>query len=219
MAIARITWQDATNISVLTTVTATYPGATTAWNLLIACFTYDTGYADGVISTSGWLQGSFDIAVNGLTGGGIWYKVADWTETTVTASAADSSNMSIAIYEYEGFVGTPTLDKAMTWWTISGTSTTTGTTATTTANDEVAIVISQYIVTSTFTSWSNSFNLLNTVTWWTQRMSTGDKILSSTGTQTSTITISWSSYIGAGIATFKWVASASNPWFVSFFFN
>lgn len=218
MAIARITWQDATNSSVLTTVTATYPGATTAWNLLIACVWHNT--ESDVATIPGFTQ-AIDITANVTIAGQLLYKVASGSETTITATNTSASLMEIAIYEYEWFTWTPTLDKTAVGGSVFSATASTGTTATTTASDEVAIVMADY-ATQTYVSWSGSFNSRNNVVNGANlnTLAVADKILASTGTQTSTITLNTTTgSIGAGIATFKWVASASNPWFISFFLS
>lgn len=208
MAIARITGQDATNSAAASTVTATYPGATTKGNLLVACVGDNSGGNGDTVS--GWISFGFDLAVGGNTGGSIFYRVATGTETTVTANNTGSgaSVMEIAIYEYNGFNGVPTLDTATVNGVSLGSATApTGTTAITSDPNELAIVIGVYLGTLTFVSWSNSFNLRNTVaTGTTQKISTGDLVLTAMGPQSSIITISGATAaIGAGIATFKGV--------------
>lgn len=216
MAIARITAQTATGSALASTVSATYPGATTAGNLLIACVSDNSGGNGDTIP--GFTSATADIAVSPNTGGAIFYKVATGSETTITATntGAGASGMEIAIYEIGGFTGTPTVDKTATGGGLTATAST-GTTAATTAAAEYAIVMSGFLQASTFTSWSNSFALVsNVVSTGTQRMVTGELVLAATGTQTSTVTISASQQVGACIATFKGVASTTNSNFFEF---
>src|SRR3982751_1054812 len=99
MAISRITSQDAKGASTTTSVSATYPGATTSNNLLIASI-YSNGGTGTFTGRSGWTQRSQQVA------GGIFIniydKIADGTETTVTANDTAGSLMKIHIYEYTG---------------------------------------------------------------------------------------------------------------------
>lgn len=211
----RSTAQDITSTGT-TSVSGTFPSPTVPGDLLIAFIGDNSGGSGDTIS--GWTNATGDIAVNPSTGGGIYYKVADGTETIVTASNGSASGMTMFLCEYTGFVGTPTLDKHVVGGTgLGASSTTTGTTAATTAANEIALVIGQYNSSVTFVSWSNSFATLTAVTAGSKTAIPGQKFLSATGTQTSTITVSAStSVIAAAIATFKGVIAVTNGNFLAF---
>jgi hypothetical protein len=109
MAISRISSQDASGTSTTTSVSATYPGATTSGNLLIAVVAGALGqtYTTNGITISGWTQidSCYILTVFGSKDGEgvIFGKIADGTETTITAhSTASEIAMGIFITEYSG---------------------------------------------------------------------------------------------------------------------
>lgn len=128
MAISRLTGQDAQGHSTTASVTATYPGSTTIGNLLIAV-AVGTNNSSLSISTGG----TWSTAVSGNISGAsfrqaIFYKIADGTEATITASASGSSIMAIDIFEYSGSANPATLDGTATSQNNSNASVTTYTT-------------------------------------------------------------------------------------------
>lgn len=198
MAISRITTQDATGTGI-TTATATYPAVPTPGNLLICIGSCDVASFNAL---TGWTQAI--LAVNtGCTS--IWYKAAGVAEATaIQIVKATAANMTIAIYEYKGFSGKPLLDK-----TISATSTAvtipTGTTATTTAPTSLLIAGGGIAANNTLTSWSNSFNALNTIVAGGGAVTqfTADRSVDSLGAYTTTATTTPTSAINRGaLATF-----------------
>lgn len=114
---ARLSGQDAKAASTTTSVTATYPGSTTAGNLLIATV-YGNASGAGSLDISGWTSAA-EIGIN--SGGvgdaqqlGLFYKVASGSETTVQATQASASVMKIHIYEYQNVKNPIVLDVAGT---------------------------------------------------------------------------------------------------------
>jgi len=89
-----------------TSITATFPTATTSGNLLVA-YVNSGGTTGGGSTMTGWTQA---VASTNSGSGFIYYKIADGTETTVTYSQTTSRVLTIGIVEYTGFTGTPTLD-------------------------------------------------------------------------------------------------------------
>lgn len=201
---ARVSAHDATG-SGAGSATATYPGAPTAGNLLVAVVGDDSG--SGIPALTG-----FSTAFNSATSGSqatIFYKIAAGTEGVITCNYASAGNLSMSIFEYSGISSSP-LDQATgTGNGVAGSLTATGaTTGTTSTVSELVIAAGFFDTTNpeTFASATNSFN---------QRLSTSplmvvDKIVSAIGTYTTNITVTGTSATWtSAIATFK---SGANPW-------
>lgn len=96
MAYARLTGQDASGTGT-TTATATYVGATTAGNLLLAIVGSNSATAAG-LSTAGWTS----IISNGTgnPNAALFAKIAAGTETAIGATGA--TNTAICVFEYSG---------------------------------------------------------------------------------------------------------------------
>lgn len=100
---ARISSQDASGTSSGASVSATYAATPTKGNVLVAGVFCNKPKATA--SISGWtLLGANECtAQTSALSGGVWYKVADGTEsTTVTATATGANVMRIFITEYSG---------------------------------------------------------------------------------------------------------------------
>ncbi len=205
MAITRLTGQDATGTSsVSTSVSASYASTPTANNLLIAIVGDNDGN-DNATAISGWTKVLPVGNASGTNEVAIFYKVATGAEsTTVTATTSAGTTSCMAIYEYSGLVTTSVLDKNTAGGSI-GSPQSTGTTATTTVANELIIVAGFTTgAAPTFTSWSNSFNLRNSVVTTTFGLFTGDQIVSATGAYSSSLAVSGGiAFMGTVIATFK----------------
>jgi hypothetical protein len=97
MAISRLSGQDAVANAATSTVTATYPGATSAGDLLIAVATNN----NNTNVLTGWttlVTGTTDTIVRNT----IFYKLATGSETTVTVTASGATIMALDIFEYTG---------------------------------------------------------------------------------------------------------------------
>lgn len=172
----------------------------------------------GASITTGPGGGTYSSAVSGsdFVRGHCYYKVAGAGESTsigITISVADAVCMHA--YEYSGITTTSPVDQTVSAVDVgSGTTIVSGTTGTTTQANEIAFV-SAHMRTSevpaqSVTAWTNSFVILN------ETKSTGagnsdmllnvaSKLLSSTGTQQSTgsITTGGLGNDVALVATFK----------------
>ena len=200
-AISRIVAQDATGTGT-TSVTATYLSTPTVNDLLIAVLYSSDGGTGGPPTTvpSGWLS----VFTTGRSSGDgyIYYKIAGASEpTAVTFADTGSSNMQLGVYEYTGNATTGVLDKNATNSTISSLTCPSGTTTATAQGDELAVVMAQWNVSQSAPSWSNSFSNIASIA---SNLFVGQKILTVTGTQTSTLTVTGTSAgCVSGIATFK----------------
>lgn len=205
MAITRIASQDATGTgTAASSVSATYATTPTANNLLIAV----VGDTDGNLSATaitGWTQAdNFSQSITNEAY--IFYKVATGAEsTTVTASTTAGTTSCMAIYEYTGLVTTSVNDKIIGNGSDSSNTCAIGPTATTTVASELLICCGFTTGAAvTFSSWSNSFNLRNSVIQTTFGLFVGDQIVSSKAAYSTTLTVSGTVTTTSGIiCTFK----------------
>lgn len=185
--------------------TATFGSATTSGNLLVA-IAYTNGVQTG-LSVTGWTQAVRTNYSGTASSIGIWYKVADGTETTVTSTGSTICRLHIA--EYSGTDAVP-LDQVNSG-TLNATTTVNTGTINTTVADEIIIVGAANTASSTGTrSWSNSFTVLyDDATG--PRLLSGELIVAATGAYNSTATLNTTtSNSGAVIASFK-IASGGPP--------
>ena len=141
-----------------TSISATYSTATTSGNLLIAYFTSSSTQGATFTPPSGW---SLAISKQETTWVYIYYKIADGTETSVTFSQTQTRALNMAVVEYTGFSGTPTLDVTDSNGA-AGAATTLSTTATTgptnTAQPALALAfLANASTLNTTTGLTNSF--------------------------------------------------------------
>lgn len=99
MAYSRISSQDTLNTSATTSVTTTYGATATAGNLLVATY-FAGGIGLGTAAISGWtaaITSSFLSAADEI---GIFYKIANGTESAVVCTCSGASSMVLAIHEF-----------------------------------------------------------------------------------------------------------------------
>lgn len=212
MAISRITGQDGQGNAVSgNTVSATYPGSTTAGDLLIAVAAFNSG-ASTTISISGWTSLISIEQATGTDPAALFYKLATGSESTITATTTGSSTYSsISICEYTGNANPIVTDgtaNARTNNQINTTSYATPTITTTNANDLIlSIVITSAATTSPSWTTSSLFAPGPGTKW---AIYFGQNIVSATQTSFSD-TLSWTGNQGATalIAAFEAVPSAT----------
>ena len=186
-----------------TSVSATFPASPTQDNLLVAI----VGVRDSVtINTpSGW---STAISEAGSPGQAIFYKIAgasEPTEVNFTDIVSSSTRLGLHIYEYSGVNA---LDQVSSD-TGTGTSISSGSVTTTSANE----VVTAGLVTNANTSfddasWTNSFSEQNDFnnlgdTKLRSTYAGADRILSTTGTYSTTASAGASGAWRGQIACFK----------------
>lgn len=197
---APIQVQKQSGTSTTTSVVATFSPAATAGNTLIAvAYAGQPGTAN--IALSGWTAGPSDLFNSSHNQIAMFYKVAAGGETTVTATEGAATTMQLHIFEYSGMSATP-FDVSANAGVNDGngvTSRVTGTTDATAQNDEVAIVAVGHGGATSALTWSNLFNVETT----TSRLDTGSRILTATGTYTSTASWTTSRVSGGLIGVFK----------------
>lgn len=196
MAIALVQSQRAqANAS---SVGATYPGATTSGNLLVAI-----GYTNGAVGTlnvSGWTahKTNYSGTANSI---GIFYKIANGTETTITLNGNSICRLHIA--EFSGLANPVETDGSNSNAVNTVQSINTNDITTTNADDLIVVCAGTSTGASGTRSWNNSFSvLLDDAT--SPRLLSGYRIVSSTGTYNSTGTLHTSNTnCGALIIAFK----------------
>jgi hypothetical protein len=109
--------------------------------------------------------------------------------------------VTVAAQYFNGFTGTPTIDKSNG---TAGSSTTAnpGTSATTTVANELVVVGAGHAGTASAFSLGSGYTNLTTVNQANAAVGQESKVISSTGTQTGTMTIAASRAWGAILATF-----------------
>jgi hypothetical protein len=196
-----------------TTVAASWPGATTAGNLLVAVIAFRGGSAVTItppaVTGNAWTLARRSDNGTTLTSAIYYINGANSQSGASTWTLGSSQKATLNLVEYSGVLASSALDQTAL---SSGTSTTasSGTTAATTQADEVAVVgISVANSGGTLSAWTNSFAAVNNTS------STGgggasrnatylaSKILSATGAQTTSATVSSSLAWAGAIATFK----------------
>lgn len=194
------------------TVTITFPYATVPGNLLVVSL--------GIVNNpgtfnapAGWNVAS-DVAAGTNSYGKIYYKIADGTETSVTFSWANVRAHSIALYEFGGWTGVPTLDTTDTNSSVSATSLSTGAGATNTGTPALSFaqVASNGGMGATTTPATNSFfdewdvGVQGTST----SLHLAMKLLASLASQSTTLSWNTSRVPVASLANFKDAPVASN---------
>ena len=184
-----------------TSVSASFSAAPTANHLLVAIVGTDTSVT--ISTPGGW---SSAINQSGTPGQAIFYKVASGSESnTVTVTVSSGTQMGLQIYEYSGVVTTSPLDQTASL-TGSSSSPSSGSVTTTQANELlIAGVVIQ--ARTSFSNWTNSFNEesdFQNVGGSPKRSYAGaDRIVTATGTYSTTATTTASGAWRGQIASFK----------------
>ena len=201
----------------------TWGGSTTSGNLLVACVSCSRAQSAGSPPTitapdGSWVQAVTQIADNAAgvrVRTSIYYKAnasgesgaKTWTCTTYMSAAS----IGVVVAEYSGIATASPLDQTASTADNSGTSTscTTGTTGTTAQADELLVACVNG--GSSLESPTNSFTIQNQTT--SARFTAlADRIVSSTGTYSTTATYSTGSRNVGTIATFQAAAAASETY-------
>lgn len=191
--------QQNSNTSGTNSCTVTLGSAPTNGTLLVACV-FSNNVANSHTAPAGWAEIKNSVGTTSQQAS-MWYKVASSEGTTFKFNSTGATVMEVAVLNYTGTHTSSPLDKsAETEGSTTGvTSRSTGTTATTTVANEVCVACIYLSNTITSPSWSNSFNMQYSGT----RVKVGDKIISSTGTQETTLSWTTSRKADGIIATFK----------------
>lgn len=136
MAIYRLTSQDNKGISATASVAVSYPAVTNKGDLLIASVWNNNS---SVPAITGWT--GTNIGINATTAQlGLFYKIADGTEASISATASSATAMHLHIYEYTGNANPAGLDVAVTTAGNSTTGVTTFSTASITTVDYADLI-------------------------------------------------------------------------------
>lgn len=205
MAISRLTGQDAKNISVTASVAVNYPGATTSGNLLIASVMANV--AQALVDISGWNSIKGDLSSVAQTVA-IFWKISNGTETTITATGTAATVMKLHIYEYTGNDASPLDQSGAATSNVTSVSSLLSASLTTTVANELIFIAGATAGNTTAHAYDSSFNLKQ-IDATNIRLFDADRIVSSTGTYSTTG--SWTTSVRAAnvIASFKAAAVAT----------
>lgn len=202
MAISQLVGQQASGTSSTSSATATYPGATTAGNLLIA--TAWVNKATDTTAISGWTK-AIGVAQSTVATNAIFYKLATGTETTVTVTGG-STAARIHIYEYTGNANPIVLDGINSSPNATSTTSVTGPSITTiNANDLLFASLGTGVAITAPTA-GNGFTLEQSLPS-PIRLIDADQIVSATGTYNATFAWTTTSYNATTIAAFQAASS------------
>ena len=224
MAISRLASQDNSNTSATTSVSVSYPGATTPNNLLICTISCNDGTTAGFTGPSGWTRRTS--IVNGANTEILYLydKIANSSEISVAATDTNASIMQIHIYEYTGNATASYNDGSAVTSTDAGStqsSLKTSNLTTSNANDLLFATWATGGGDGGGESVDSSFGLRQV----TNRLIDGDRIVAATNTYS--VTASWTtarrcasilaaykaadaSKLNTGIAAYQAIKKASN---------
>lgn len=208
MAISRLSGQDAKNVSTTTSVAVAYPGATTVGNLLIASVMANV--AKAVVDISGWNAIEGDMSSTAQTVA-VYWKIADGTETTITATGTAATIMKLHIYEYTGNDSSPLDVSATATSNVTSVNSLLSGSVTTSVTDGLIFIAGGVAGNSTAHAYDSSFNLRQ-VDAAAIRLFDGDLITTATGTYSTTGTWSGTAARAASvIVAFKASGGAPPP--------
>lgn len=145
---------------------------------------------------------------NGLNPGcglDMWYAVvtAGGAAPTVTVNYnATGTNANVAVQYFNGFVGTPTLDKVHSQINASSTTATSGATAATTQAVELVIGLAAHAATTSAFTLGAGYTNLSTNNIALRANAMESLVTAATGAQTATFTIAAARVNAGGVATF-----------------
>lgn len=159
MAISRIASQDATAIG--DPAVATYPARPTRGNLLLAAAA-STGDGAPLIVSPGW----HIVTQTGSSYGSVlYYKIAGDNESQTVTTSTDTfgAGEALAIYEYTGFPGTPSVSAYVANTPTTSLTYALGPTTAVPTLQALAFVFLETQAANTVSTWTNSFVTRNTV--------------------------------------------------------
>ncbi len=182
-----------------TTASATFTTTPVSGRLLIAVC---ASRANTTFST----PTNFSVAKNeaGTPSQGIFYKVSNGTESTITCTGTVSGRMGIHIYEYAGVLSTTPFERANTTASTGTGTAQSSASLTTTSSPDLLFAALVTNSNSTYNSWSNSFVERNDFKSNTQaHFGAADRQVTANGAYSTTGTNSLSSAWRGQIAAFN----------------
>lgn len=177
---------------------ATFPAATTPGNLLVGAVAANIGDSINITNPAGWATVPGAEADAGPIVRLIW-KIADGTETAVSVTI--SNNTAIQVLEFSGINATP-VDQVGTATGAAATSLAISAAGATTVADELAVAAFALNNSSGGSeAFSNSFTVQNVTN--LGRLVVATKILTATGTPTTTASWVTARNPAGVLATFK----------------
>lgn len=207
MALAFVESQTASNATG-SAVTTAFSTTTVAGQLIVVSYADDSATTTTLTSITD-NKGNTYTAADSFRVASVTYRMyyavvtTGGTGHTVTAtwSTAAAARATVVAQYFNGFTGTPTLDKA-TGTTGSSTSANPGTTAATTVAAEIVVVGAAHASTTSAFSLGTGYTNLGTVNVANAAIAQESKIVAATGTQTGSLSIALSRAWSASIATF-----------------
>lgn len=205
--------QSTTGGSTTTSPTAStaFASAVVAGNLIVVTTADTSGATNGVtnVTDTGGNTYTQIMDTHGTNGFQMWYAVVvtggSGFQVSVTWDTGITSKIEFVAQEFNGFVGTPTLDKS-TFAPATGGSTSTspnsGATATTTQAAELVVGGAEHSGSTAAFSLGSGYTNLGTVNSSSCAVAQESKVVSSTGAQTATLSIAASREWICGVATF-----------------
>ena len=195
MAIAYVNGQTG-NGGTSPQLTAALAGTVSAGDLLVVACGMD-GAATGKITSVTGSDGTVFTQVSGIDTAAVAVALDCWTGKATTGGASyqativfddSSTNLTSVIQQFNGFIGTPTVD---VYAVGSGTSTSpsSGATATTSDANELVLGLSVHAGTASNFSLGAGYSNLNQRSVANRHTAMENKIVAATGTQTATFTI------------------------------
>ena len=200
----------ATETAAATSLSATFPVATTAGHLLVLSASVYTGATNNITSVTDsggntWVRIRASAVSGHYSDGEMWYSANAMPVTTVTIQLGSAVVAAIAVQEFSGIATTNALDVSTG---IAGTSTTPASgSVTPTASNDLAVgfiaghgnVETINVTAPGFTALPQQISSATTIA--TER--TGYQVLSSSSPQTFTGSIATAMYWASGIACFR----------------
>lgn len=197
MAISRLTGQDAKGLGATGTASATYAATPTQGNLLVA--TAFSNSASDALAISGFTKAASHQRGTSQTIA-LFYKLAGAGESTTVTVTGGNTTTRIHIYEYTGNANPVALDGTNQGVGTNGTSWLSPSVSTTNTSDLVFIAMASSIII-TGPSFDSSFNLRQADA--SIRLFDADRIVSSTGSYSSTASWTTNSVTQGVIVAFK----------------
>lgn len=221
MAISRLSAQDAQGNGTAQNASATYPGATTSNNLLIAavCAQDATGGATTITAGGSWTKVG-DQTFAGQVRVSLFYKLSIGNETTITAHNSNASSIALDIFEYTGNANPIQTDGTLSGNNSSGSvsSLSTNSIATTNTSDLVFTIAAFSGTVGTSPSWNNATVIGSNLAGAGRALFCGENIISSAQSNYSDVAhiasavAFWSTFIAA----FQAAASGPPQEFISY---
>lgn len=197
--------------------TPAFTNAFVAGQLVVVNIIYDggvTGLTTSVVDSKGNTYhqvGSFALADSATIAIDAWYAVitTGGAAPTVTVNFnSAATNVNVVVQYFNGFTGTPTLDKAKSQFNTSSTTVTSGASAATIVATELVVGLAGHAATVSAFSLGSGYTNLTQSSVANMQAAMESKMVYATGAQTATFTIAAARVNMGGVLTFYDFSSA-----------